>query len=74
MDSLMQKVKSSNIESIGHDEKKKILYVKFLNGTMYSYTPFDDVMFTRFLKSKSKGTHFHKHIRTNRKFTVQKLL
>lgn len=73
MKSLLQKVKSSNIEAIGHDEKKKILYIQFLSGGLYSYSPFDEVQFTRFHHAKSKGKWFHKHIKDNSKFTVQKL-
>jgi KTSC domain-containing protein len=74
MDTLMVKVKSSNIEALGHDGKMKILYVKFLSGGLYSYTPVDVSTFVKFMKAKSKGEFFHKHIKNNSKYTVQKVM
>jgi KTSC domain-containing protein len=73
MKTLLEKVKSSNIEAIGHDVKKKMLYIMFLSGGLYSYSPFDEVEFTRFKKAKSKGKWFHKHVKDNDKYTVQKV-
>jgi hypothetical protein len=73
MDSLMTKVKSSNIDSIGHDSEKKLLYIKFLSGGLYSYYPVDTSMFVKFMKAKSKGGYFYKHIK-NSKLKVQKVL
>lgn len=74
MDSLMTKVKSSNIAKLGHDGKMKILYVAFLSGGLYSYTPVDISTFVKFMKAKSKGEFFHKHIKNNSKYKVQKVL
>lgn len=31
----MVQVSSSNVESIGYDEQQQILYVRFLNGSLY---------------------------------------
>jgi hypothetical protein len=73
MNSLLQKVKSSNIQGIGHDNRTEILYVLFNLGGMYSYTPFTKANYNRFRKAKSKGEYFHKHIKNNSKYTVQKL-
>jgi len=73
MDSLMTKVKSSNIASIGHDAERKLLYVGFHDSGVYSYYPADTSLFVKFMKAKSKGEFFHKHIRHG-KFRVQKVL
>lgn len=72
MDSLLKKVKSSNIDSIGFDGSDT-LYVKFLGGGLYSYVPFSQKQFDSFKKAKSKGKWFHKHIKDNKKYTVQKI-
>jgi len=73
MDSLLTKVKSSNIAAIGHDSERKLLYVEFHSGGVYSYHPADTSVFVKFMKAKSKGEYFHKHIRYG-KFRVQKVL
>lgn len=33
----MQNVSSLNIKSVGYDMDRKILYIKFLNGSLYIY-------------------------------------
>jgi hypothetical protein len=71
--SLVKKVKSSNIAGIGYDSRTKILYVQFIGGGMYSYHPFSKSKYYTFIEAKSKGEWFHKHIRTNRKYTIQKI-
>jgi hypothetical protein len=73
MKPLMTKVKSSNIDSIGYDITSKMLYVTFKGGGMYSYTPFSESAFDNFKKAKSKGQWFHKHVKDNAKYTVQKV-
>ena len=55
------KVKSSNIHSIGHENK--ILEIKFNNNTIYRFLNVPEIIFILFLKSKSKGTFFHEFIK-----------
>ncbi len=55
------KVKSSNIHSIGHENK--ILEIKFNNNTIYRFLNVPEIIFILFLKSKSKGIFFHEFIK-----------
>jgi hypothetical protein len=73
MDALLVKVKSSNIESVGHDSKIQTLYIKFIGGGLYSYHPVDTSTFVKLMKSESKGEYFHKNIKANKKYKVQKI-
>ena len=59
----MIKGESSNIDSIGHDDKKNILHVIFLNSSEYIYYDVDEDIFDEFLNSESKGKYFYKYIR-----------
>jgi KTSC domain len=81
MKPLMMQVKSSNIDSIGHDAKSKTLYIRFLDkdrvqfsGGLYSYYPVSESTFDKLKKAKSKGQWFWKHIKDNKKYTVAKVL
>ncbi|KAF3997763.1 KTSC domain-containing protein [Glaciimonas immobilis] len=56
----MQKVKSSMIESIGHDGSK--LTVKFKRGGTYSYDGVPKATFDKLLESDSTGEYLHDHI------------
>lgn len=55
------KVKSSNIHSIGLENK--ILEIKFHNNTIYRFSNVPEKIFINFLESKSKGKFFHKFIK-----------
>ena len=59
----MIKVVSSNLDSIGFNEKEHILYVKFLSSSVYEYRGVSKNIFKAFLKSSSKGKFFAKEIR-----------
>jgi hypothetical protein len=50
------RVSSSNIDSIGYDEKSKLLEVMFLNGHIYEYLGVDKKTYLEFMKASSKGT------------------
>jgi hypothetical protein len=58
----LEEVESSNIKSIGYDPEKKIMHVVFNSGKTYEYTS-DDMEFSDFQKSPSKGKFFNEHIR-----------
>ena len=60
-------VKSSQIESIGHDGDT--LAVKFKNGGIYHYQDVSAAQFAELQKADSIGSHFGKHIRPKHKFT-----
>jgi len=71
MKPLLEKVKSSNLDSIGHEED--ILYIRFIDGGLYSYQPFTASTFKKFQKAPSKGKFFHKYIRNNKDYKVTKI-
>lgn len=63
----MQKVASSNIDSIGYDKPNKALYVSFLSSGTYKYSDVPEEVFEGFKTAKSKGSYFSKTIRASYK-------
>ena len=63
----MTKVKSTQIESIGH--AGDTLAVKFRSGGTYHYHDVSAAQFAEFQKAESLGQHLHKHIKPKHKFT-----
>ena len=63
----MQAIKSSQIESIGHHGDT--LAVKFKHGGEYRYHGVSADDFQKLQKAESIGSHLHKHIKPNFKFT-----
>lgn len=60
---IRQKVKSSNINSVGYDETKLILEVEFKWGGVYQYFNVPKAVHTRFITSESLGKYLHEHIK-----------
>lgn len=58
-----QKVKSSNIESIGYDREKLLLEVEFKGGSLYQYKDVGPAVYLELMDSDSKGQHFSAKIR-----------
>ena len=56
----MQKVVSSNVDSIGYSEPDKILRVKFGQGSVYDYKNVPIIIFQQFKDSESKGVFCNK--------------
>jgi hypothetical protein len=68
----MHPVKSSQILSVGYDQSSEILYIEFLNWTVYEYysvTP--DIASAILSPSTSVGSYFYKEIKG--KFEYKKL-
>lgn len=59
----MYRVKSSNICSIGYEDFNRILYVKFLDNSIYAYYKVPKDLFEQMLKSSSKGKFLHNCIK-----------
>lgn len=57
----MKSVSSSNIESIGYDEQNQIVYVRFLNGTLYCYNGVPIHDFEGLLNAPSIGSYLHRN-------------
>lgn len=68
-----EKVKSSNVFSIGYDETKKILEVEFNGGGIYQYTPIPKHTYAKLMKAESKGVFLSKFIKNNKKFKFTKI-
>lgn len=60
-------VKSSQIESIGHEGNT--LAVKFKSGGTYHYHDVSADQFAAIKKAESIGSFLHKHIKPKHKFT-----
>ena len=59
----MMTVKSSNIDSIGYDEKKFQLLVTFKDGKTFGYKYISSDEFFAFLSAGSVGKHFNQFIK-----------
>jgi hypothetical protein len=56
-------VASSNVESIGYDNKTQVLRVKFLNGSAYEYKNFPEIEFESFKSAPSIGSYLAHNIK-----------
>ncbi len=59
----MISVSSSNVESIGYDEKQKRLYVRFLSGGLYIYKGVSMCEFEGLRDASSVGSYLHHNIK-----------
>lgn len=59
----MQKVKSSNIDSIGYNADEKQLLVKFKSGKTFSYKYLTSPEYEALVNADSVGSHFSKFIK-----------
>lgn len=57
----MKPVSSSNIESIGYDEQEEIVYVRFLNGSLYVYKGVPIHEYENLLQAPSHGSYLHRN-------------
>jgi hypothetical protein len=58
-----QKVKSSNIESVGYDASASVLEIEFKTGSIYQYHAVPTLIRDQFLAAKSLGAFFNDKIR-----------
>lgn len=56
-------VRSSNIESVGYDAPRQLLYIKFLSGATYEYQTVPLQVYRDFMAAESKGAYHARHIR-----------
>lgn len=54
-------VSSSNIESIGYDEQNGLVYVRFLNGSLYVYKGVPLHEFENLRDAPSLGSYLHRN-------------
>lgn len=63
------KIKSSQIDEIGHDAETSTLFIRFkakpgqAKGALYSYSDFDSDAYINFATAESIGSYFYKNIK-----------
>jgi len=62
-DITLQKVNSSDIDSIGYSDAKNIMLVRFKTGAMYEYHGIGADIYTALVSSQSIGKYFTSKIR-----------
>jgi uncharacterized protein len=58
-----QHVESSNIGSIGYDERSQTLEIEFLNGGVYQYFDVPANIYNSLMSAASHGQYFAQHIK-----------
>jgi len=56
-------VESSNVQEFGYDEENRMLYVRFLNGSLYVYYDVAPDIYDGFFMAPSKGKYVWSHLR-----------
>lgn len=59
----MVPVSSSNVDSIGYNEEQQVLYVRFLNGSLYIYKGVNAYEYDGLLNAPSVGSYLHRNIK-----------
>jgi hypothetical protein len=57
----MNLVSSSNIESIGYDGQNELVYVRFLNGSLYVYKGVPMHEYNNLMQAPSLGSYLHRN-------------
>jgi len=57
----MQPVSSSNVAELGYDETDQIVYVRFLNGSLYIYKGVPLSEYNGLLNAPSIGSYLHRN-------------
>ena len=56
-------VPSTNIASVGYDDKTETLEVEFLNGTIYQYYGVPKNLYEQLMKESSKGRFLNTYVK-----------
>lgn len=59
----MISVSSSNVDSVGYDEANQIVYVRFLNGSLYIYKNVNKNEFDGLVNAPSVGSYLHRNLK-----------
>lgn len=65
---ITQKVKSSNLDTVTYNTKKRTLQILFLSGRTYEYMNVANAIFNALIKASSKGMYFDANIRYRYKY------
>lgn len=58
-------VSSSNLSSVGYDERDQILEIEFNGGRVYQYFDVPQPVYQGFMDAQSHGKYFHRKIEGN---------
>ena len=64
-----QPVASTNLHSVGYDERTQTLEVQFVSGRVYQYYEVPANVHERLMQAPSKGKFFNMHIRRGYPFS-----
>jgi hypothetical protein len=59
----MTPVQSSNVDSVGYDASTQTVYVKFLDGKLYTYKGVPEPEYQGLLNAPSVGSYLHRNFR-----------
>ena len=56
-------VESSNVESIGYDQENRIVYIQYINGSLYIYKDVPEIEYEGLLHAPSIGSYLHRNFK-----------
>jgi len=59
----MHAVVSSNVAEVGYDSENQIVFVRFLNGSLYIYKGVPEYDFQGLLTAPSVGSYLHRNFK-----------
>lgn len=59
----MVSVSSSRLESVGYDERLKLLHIQFVDGSLYEYYDVPKSVYIDLINASSAGKYFHKYVK-----------
>lgn len=66
-------IQSTQIKSVGYDEKTSTLEIEFHRGKIYQYHPITKEGYEAMMKAESPGKFFHANIRNNELITCKEI-
>lgn len=63
-----QSVRSSNIKSVGYDERTMTLEIEFTSGEIYQYLNVPVATFQALMRASSHGRYLNEHIKDKYRF------
>ncbi len=59
----MVSVNSSRLETVGYDERLKLLQIQFVDGSMYEYYDVPKNIYIGLATASSTGEYFHEYVK-----------
>lgn len=56
-------VSSSNVSALGFDDTEQVVYVEFMNGSIYIYKGVSKIEFEGLLNAPSIGSYLHRNFK-----------